>query len=78
MRLVIIGRICEETTMETSLKLKVLFRQPVSRAEILILKMHSLHPNMANLNYDLEARSLEQHSPKLYAIGLNVPKLASR
>jgi hypothetical protein len=72
MRLVTIGHICEETTMETSLNLRVLFRQPVFRAEIFILKMHSLHPNMFNLNYDLEARSLEQHSPKLYAIGLNL------
>jgi hypothetical protein len=41
----------------------VLFWQPIFRAEFPIPKMHSLHPNMPNLNYDFEARSLEQDCP---------------
>ena len=44
----------------------MLFWQPVfPRAEFPIPKMHSLHPYMPNLNYDLEARSLEQACPQI-------------
>jgi DNA-binding transcriptional LysR family regulator len=42
------------------------------RVEFRILKMHSLHPYMPDLNYELELRRLSKTAPKLGAIDLNL------